>query len=106
MTSRRSAELVQNGSYYRLSDPFRDVCAAWQINAADGSRALVSAVMLETHGNMPVTYLRLRGLEPDAVYADAATGRRYSGGALMEAGLPLPVEMGEYLAYQIEFHRI
>lgn len=100
------AELVQNGSYYRLSDPFRDICAAWQINAADGSRALVSAVMLETHGNMPVTYLRLRGLEPDAVYADAATGRRYSGGALMEAGLPLPVEMGEYLAYQIEFHRI
>lgn len=100
------AKLVQNGSYYRLSDPFRDACAAWQINAVDGSKALLSAVMLETHGNMPATYIRLRGLEPEAIYEDTTTGRRYSGGALMEAGLPLPVETGEYRAYQIELDRI
>lgn len=100
------APLVQNGSYYRLTDPFRDVCAAWQINSRDTSRALVSVVMLEIHGNMPAAYLRLRGLEPEAVYEDAATGRRYSGSALMEAGLPLPLEMGEYLAYQMELNRI
>ena len=97
---------MQNGSYYRLTDPFRDVCAAWQINSRDTSRALVSVVMLEIHGNMPAAYLRLRGLEPEAVYEDAATGRRYSGSALMEAGLPLPLEMGEYLAYQMELNRI
>lgn len=100
------ARLIQTGDYYRLTDPFREPCAAWQINATDGSKVLLSAVMLEKHGNMPVTYLRLRGLERDAVYEEAATGRRYTGGALMDAGLPLPLKMGEYCAYQIEFTHI
>lgn len=99
-------ELILNGSYYRLSNPAQDACAAWQINGADGTIALLNAVMLNVHGNMPVTYVRLRGLEPAAVYEDAATGRRYSGAALMEAGLPLPIELGEYRAYQIQLNRI
>lgn len=39
-------------------------------------------------------------------FKEAATGRRYTGGALMDAGLPLPLKMGEYCAYQIEFTHI
>ena len=62
-------------------------------------QVLLNVVMLENHGNMPVTYVKLKGLEPEAVYQDTAGGRCYTGSALMEAGLPLPVEMGEYLAY-------
>lgn len=98
------APLVQDGLYYRLSDPFRDAYAAWQFTSPDGAHALVSVVLLEIHGNMPVPYLRCKGLRPDALYEDAATGRRYSGAALMEAGLPLPLDMGEYNAYQLELH--
>ncbi|WP_225077380.1 alpha-galactosidase [Streptomyces sp. CoT10] len=33
--------------------------------------------------------LRLRGLRPDAVYTDTATGTRYSGAYLIHSGLPL-----------------
>lgn len=99
---KKYASLVQDGCYHRLSDPCRDACAAWQFTSEDGAHALVSAVLLKVHGNTPVTYIRCKGLRPGALYEDAATGRCYSGAALMEAGLPLPVEMGEYRAYQIE----
>ena len=32
--------------------------------------------------------------------------RRYSGAALMNAGLPMPLRMGEYPAYQMELNEV
>lgn len=101
---RNYEELIREGAYYRLSDPFTDCCAAWMFQRE--GQVLLNVVMLENHGNMPVTYVKLKGLEPEAVYQDTAGGRCYTGSALMEAGFPLPVEMGEYLAYQIELNKI
>ncbi len=100
------ADLVREGDYYRLSDPFRDSCGAWMFVSPDGAKALVNVVMLEVHGNMPVTYVRLKGLKPEAVYEDAESRRRYSGAALMNAGLPMPLRMGEYPAYQMELNEV
>lgn len=62
--------------------------------------------MLEIHGNMTVNYVKLKGLREDALYENVETGKCYSATALMEAGLPMPVETGEYRAYQMEFRRI
>lgn len=95
------AQLIQRGNYYRLSNPFCDCVGAWMFVSQDGKQALVSVVMLEIHGNMTVNYVRMKGLEPDAVYEEEDTGRCYYGSVLMEAGIPMPVEMGEYLSYQI-----
>ena len=99
------AELIQNGNYYRLSNPFQDIFAAWMFVSEDGKRILVNVVMLENHGNMTVSYVKLRGLQADAVYEDVESRQCYYGSALMEAGIPMPIEMGEYLAYQMEFSR-
>ena len=100
------AKLIQNGCYYRLTNPFEQEVGAWEFVSEDQSEALVNAVMQEIHGNMTVNYVKLCGLSEDAWYKDEADGKIYSGGALMGAGLPLPVEMGEYLAYQIHLIRI
>ncbi len=97
------AKLIRNGRYYRLSDPFRDAYGAWQFVSENGDKALLNVVMLEVHGNMAVNYVKLKGLKRDAVYEETATGKTYYGSALMEAGLPMPVRQGEYLAYQMEF---
>jgi len=94
--------LIQKGTQYRLSNPFKDAYAAWVFVSEGKERALLSVVMLETHGNMTVSYVKLKGLEPRAVYKDAESGRRYYGADLMEAGLPMPVEQKEYPSYQIE----
>lgn len=100
------ADLVREGDYYRLSDPFRDSCGAWMFVSPDRAKALVNVVMLEVHGNMPVTYVRLKGLKPEGIYEDAESRRRYSGAALMNAGLPMPLRMGEYPAYQMELNEV
>lgn len=97
--------LVRKGAYYRLSDPFTDTNAAWMFVSEEKDRALVSVVMLEMHGNMPVSYVKMRGLDAGSVYRDAKSGRCYYGADLMEAGLPMPVELKEYPAYQIELIR-
>ncbi len=103
---KRYAPLIQNGIYYRLSNPFKDEIAAWEFISEDKSRVLLNAVMLEVHGNMTVNYIKPRGLNEEAMYRDVKTGREYNGAALMEAGMPLPMEMGEYLAYQVELKEI
>lgn len=100
---RGDAELIQNGDYYRLSNPFLDEYAAWMFVSSDKKRVLLYAVMLEIHGNMTVNYVRLKGLLEDGIYQEVQTGKRYFGAALMEAGIPLPVELGEYLGYRMEF---
>jgi alpha-galactosidase len=61
--------------------------------------------MLEVHGNMTVNYLKIKGLTPDAYYRIDGSERLYAANALMEVGLPLPIEMGEYQAYQMHFVR-
>ncbi len=95
-------ELIRRGRYYRLSDPFTAAYTAWMFVSKDRSRALLSVVMLEMHGNMTVSYVKLKGLDAASVYRDAESGRRYFGADLMAAGLPMPVEQKEYPAYQIE----
>lgn len=98
--------LIRRGRYYRLSNPYSETNAAWMFVSEKKDRALVSVVMLETHGNMPVSYVKMRGLDAGAVYRDAERGSCYYGADLMEAGLPLPVEQKEYPAYQIELVRL
>lgn len=99
-------DLIQNGYYYRLSNPFQDACAAWMFAAKDKKTVLLNVVLLENHGNMTITYVKLKGLAADARYEDAVTGERYYGSALMEGGLPMPAEKKEYPAYQRELRMV
>lgn len=93
--------LIQKGVYYRLTNPYENKIGAWLFTSYDKKEVLVNAVMLENHGNMPAQYIRLKGLEEGALYKEAESGIVYSGGALMEIGIPLPVGEGEYQGYQI-----
>lgn len=95
-------ELIRKGNYYRLSNPGKDPYAAWLFTSENGDRALLNVVVIENHSNMAVNYVKLKGLRPDAVYEDAGSGKKYYGSALMEAGIPMPIEKEEYPSYQIE----
>ena len=100
------AELINHGLYYRLSNPFEDSIAAWEMFAEDASEALIFVVCLEIHGNMTVNYVRLRGLKKDCFYRDEESGKVYPANALMQIGLPVPVEMGEYRSYRWHFVKV
>ena len=43
----------------------------------------------------------MRGLDPEKPYLCESTGKIYSGAALMYAGYPVPVVMGEYKTWQV-----
>lgn len=102
-TYHQYAPLIQDGLYYRLSNPFESEVGAWEFVSEDASEVLLNVVMLEVHGNMTVNYVKLKGLESGKMYQDQESGRVYPADALMQVGIPLPVEMGEYQAYQMHF---
>lgn len=98
---KKNREIIQNGSYYRLSNPFTDAYAAWLFVSGDKGEAFLNIVMLENHSNMAVSYVKLKGLRKDAVYEDKESGKRYDGAALMAAGIPMPLKPEEYPGYQM-----
>ena len=103
---REYQELIREGDYYRLSNPFQDNFAAWMVVSDDRSKALVSVIRLTAEANPPAAYVTLTGLEEDAFYREKTTGKVYPGAALMEAGILLPAAVSEYEAYQIELERV
>ena len=52
---------------------------------------------------MTTTYLRLKGLKKNQWYEEQSSKKIYPAQALMEVGLPIPVQLGEYQAYQWHF---
>ncbi len=98
--------LIRNGLYYRLTDPRKETAGAWEFVSGDGSEVLVGAVIQEVHGNMPVTYIRLKGLKKDSWYQEQRSNQLFASDALMEVGIPLPEQTEEYRAYQMYFRKV
>lgn len=117
-------ELINQGTYYRLHNPETDrEAAAWCFVSKDQREMYLNVVSLDAHGNAPISYIRCRGLLPDGVYRceeeardvkaytgteprvdhKCMEGRIFDGNALMHAGVPVPMELGEYGAMQLYF---
>ena len=93
--------LVQSGDYYRLTDPGENhLYTLWQFVSKDKKETIVHGMIESVRPRY--AYFKVKGLDPEAIYEDLATGKRYSGAALMNAGLPLMVKMHDYAP--IEYH--
>ncbi len=55
---------------------------------------------------MPVSYIRFKGLESGSLYKEQKSGKVYPADALMEVGMPVPVQYHPYQAEQVHFVRI
>ncbi len=96
--------LVQTGDYYRLSNPFKNHdYVIWQFVSKDKKETLVEGVQLRNEANPHIHLVYLEGLEPKEHYKDVETGMVYTGAALMKAGIPLPVGMGDYQPIKYRF---
>ncbi|WP_431944958.1 alpha-galactosidase [Actinacidiphila sp. bgisy167] len=85
-------DIVHHGEVHLLGRPVDPTCGI-QYEEPGGDRLVVTAWNTGPLDGAPLVpgraaRLRLRGLRPDAVYADAATGTRYSGAYLLHSGLP------------------
>ena len=107
---KRFYDLIQDGEYYRLSGPYGNTASgdtegvcAWEFVSEDRTRALLFAVLTESQGNPVQKILKLRGLNPEAVYTRADSKEFYTGTALMNGGILLPCAGGYCPAVCMEF---
>lgn len=100
-------KLIHNGRYYRLHTPGQDLdYAAWLFVDKNKEEALLNIVSLAAHCNAPVTYIKCKGLDEKGCYEIAGQPGRYWGSALMRAGLPVPLQPGEYNSWQFHIRKI
>ena len=92
--------LIQDGTYYRLASPYEnEEYTVWEFVNEDMSEALLGVVSTKLTANNLFTCIRLRGLDPDAMYRIG--DESYLGAALMDAGLPMPVPETEYQSWNL-----
>ena len=94
-------DLIQQGDYYRLTDPFQNgPYNAWEHVSPDRREALVSLVSGTVHASAPFCTLRLKGLDPELTYQVNGEGA-YPGDVLMKAGWPLSLFQDDYQPMQL-----
>jgi len=100
--------LITTGDYYRLHDLFTaDSWDAWMVVAKDRSEALVTYVRILAQGGDGISSrIRLKGLEPDALYRIEGSGDTVSGQLLMSAGLQVDLPRGDYVTSVIHLIRV
>lgn len=92
----RIEDMIDNGVFYRLLNPFEDDYCAWQLVSQDQSRSFVMVAQRAAQPNPRTRYLRLQGLESQRRYTLSATGQTFTGATLMHAGLPVPIYQRDY----------
>ena len=107
--------VIGEGDYYRLATPGERRFTAWQQVSPDRSESLVSLVLTEPEANPRPLHIKLKGLEPDAVYVlrEAAffgcktsmPDLRLTGSALMYAGVTLPIMLGDTPSVQLYWQK-
>lgn len=112
-------DLIQHGEYYRISSPLEGMCTVWEIAAASGKEALVSAVYHHVQANAAPICVKVQGLKDEAWYQlfldedlkeknknrrlpyGFAPGEVISGAALKQVGFVVPTPANGFQAWQI-----
>ncbi|MCI8453054.1 MAG: alpha-galactosidase [Lachnospiraceae bacterium] len=104
---KKNYRLIAEGDYYRLASPYENpYFTAWQHVSKDKKKSLVSLVLTDREGNDAQRYLKLKGLDREAMYQIEGQKGQYSGSLLMNAGLPVPYELDEYEGVQFCLRKI
>ena len=99
-TFKQHYRLFQFGYYYRITSPVENrEYTAWEYAAKDGKEACLSVVFTDQHGNPTPQLIKFKGLLPEKEYRvlrDNEEVGRYTGAALMNGGIILPVPKENY----------
>lgn len=100
-------DLVRTGDYYRIASYSENrQFDCWEVAAKDGSEVLVTYIEVLRRVNFKSRTLRLRGLDPEAVYENEETKERYTGDVLMYAGVQVPEPWGDFGSRLLHFVRV
>ena len=100
-------DLVRTGDYYRIanySENHQYDC--WEVAAKDGSEILITYVEVLRRANFKTRTLRLKGLDPNAVYENEETKEQFTGDVLMYGGVQSPETWGDFSSRLMHFIKI
>lgn len=99
-TFKKHYRLFQFGDYYRISSPFENGdFTAWEYADREGKEACLSVVFTDLHGNPAPHIVKFKGLCKEKHYEVSRDGEplgEFSGAALMNGGLLLPMPRENY----------
>ena len=94
-------DLIREGDYYRLASVADNgYYDSWMIVEKDQSRALLFYVQVMARANAKSRFIRLAGLDADKCYM--VEGKTYAGSTLMNAGVRISSEFGDFKSRLIE----
>lgn len=86
-------QVLLEGRYHRLRNPFEENCSAWCTVSQDKSVCIVGYVLTKVRMYKNNERIKLRGLDPDATYRERFSGVCYRGDQLMNFGLHAPTTL-------------
>lgn len=84
---KRHRELIMNGDFYRLENPFTSNLTAWMVVSKNKKQALVGYYKMRNEANKGFMRLKLKGLEESYRYEIITRETLHYGDELMYAGL-------------------
>ena len=100
---RADEHLMLEGDLYRIGSPLEDNLSGWQIVSRDKREFTVTAVRIMSRPNASHEWLRLRGLDPEAVYRERESGKCFSGAFLMNVGVYFPMVGADFTSFRYRF---
>ena len=98
-------ELVRDGDYYRLADPYKTNYCSWSVVAKDRSRALIYACRILSVAQSHDKKIKLRGLDENDEYINKATGEIFGGDLLMNRGISIKYKAHDFATEIIELEK-
>lgn len=97
-------ETIQFGQLYRL----KKTTNTWAANyvSQDKNQAVFTFIKILAKPEAPLLHVRLKGLDPDAMYECPQLGETFYGDELMNIGLTMPHVQKDYFSVQYIFNKI
>lgn len=83
---KKNRQLLQYGTFTRLTSPFETNACAWQLVSHDKNRAMVIYTTILSHAAPALQILKVKGLEASSLYYCQQTEQCYYGDELAEVG--------------------
>ncbi|MFG6384033.1 MAG: alpha-galactosidase [Lachnospiraceae bacterium] len=108
-TFKKHYRLFQFGNYYRLTSPLENPdFTAWEYVDKDKKEAYIGVVYTNLHGNPAAQSVKFKGLCKESIYEmwkNQEPAGTYTGAALMNGGILLPIPRENYDSCQIYISR-
>ncbi len=98
--------IIRTGDQYRIGNVFEDnMWDAWMFVAKDKSEAVFTFVQVLGRPNYRNRRVKLKGLDPKAMYRNEENGEIHSGSALMNAGIFIEIH-GDFSSKVVHFVKV